>query len=264
MRKSKYLAVLLAAGVFMTFAMGSGSSTPSSTTTVNVENSSSTESTSTETAEETKPAEDEIKYEVTDSKFEYYTNSIGRVEYYGLVEVTNTGNCNLYLSKAIFDLEDDDGHLLQSDDFISNAPSVIKPGEKGYFYNGLGSNLIDESVSLDKGVNLVPQITVKKATGEPERYEVTDTDLKEGTLGSPTVTGRLINDTSEEISYIYINVIFYDSNWKVLAVSGTSLTEVPANGKQSFECSSVFGNDNVKMSDIANYEVIAEATYMQF
>lgn len=265
MKKSKYLAVLLAAGIFTTFAMGSGSSTPSSTTTVNVESSSATNETgSGETAEPEKPAEDEIQYEITDTNFEYYTNSIGRVEYYGYVEITNTGNCNLYLSKAIFDLEDNDGHLLQSDDFISNAPSVIKPGEKGYFYNGLGSNLIDESVSTDNGINLVPQITVKKATGEPTRYEVTDTDIKEGSLGAPTVTGRLVNDTSEEIGYIYINVIFYDANGKVLAITGTSLSEIPANGKQSFECSSVFGNDNVKVSDIANYEVIAEDTYMQF
>ena len=95
-------------------------------------------------------------------------------------------------------------------------------------------------------------------------YEVTDTDIKEGSLGAPTVTGRLVNDTSEEIGYIYINVIFYDANGKVLAITGTSLSEIPANGKQSFECSSVFGNDNVKVSDIANYEVIAEDTYMQF
>lgn len=265
MKKSKFLAVLMAAGVFMTFAMGSGSSTPSSTTTVSVESSSTEENTGSSSETTEKPVEeDEVLYEITDTSFEYYTNSIGSVEYYGYVEITNTGKSNLYLSKAVFDMEDNDGHLLQSDDFISKAPSVIKPGEKGYFYNGLGSNLIDEGVSTDNGIKLVPQITVKKATGEPKRYEVTDTDIKEDSLGKPKVTGRVINDTSEEIGYLYLNVIFYDKEGKVLAITGTSVTEVPANGKGSFECSAMFANDNAKMDNIADYEIIAEETYMQF
>ena len=83
MKKSKYLAVLMAAGVFMTFAMGSGSSTPSSTTTVSVESSSTEENTGSSSETTEKPVEeDEVLYEITDTSFEYYTNSIGSVEYY--------------------------------------------------------------------------------------------------------------------------------------------------------------------------------------
>ena len=268
--KSKWIAIVLCFTLFAGMALGSGSSTPSSTESVKIGvNDDSTNQ--TETASEgdedssSKSSEsDEVSYEITDTSFEYYTNSIGSVEYYGYVEITNTGTNNLYLDDATFDLEDDDGHLLQSDDFVSSAPSVIQPGEKGYFYNGLGSNLIDDSVSTDNGINLVPQITVKKATGEAKRYEVTDTDLKEGNYGSPKVTGRIINDTDEDVEYIYINVIFYDANGKVLAITGTSVTDIPAEGKASFECDAMFANENATMDSIADYQIIAEETYYQF
>ena len=252
--------------VFAIMSLGSGSSTPSSTETVKMDNTSSETNIAVENnvSETESSSSDEVLYEITDTNFEYYTNSIGSIEYYGYVEITNTGSNNLYLDKAIFDLEDNDGHLLQSDDFISSAPSVIKPGEKGYFYNGIGSNLIDEAVSMDNGINLVPQITIKKATGEPARFEVTDTDMRADDYGSTKVTGRVVNDTDKDVGYLYVNVIFYDANGKVIAITGTSVTDLNAGQKVSFECSAMFTNDAVTMENVANYEVIAEDTYMQF
>lgn len=271
MKKLKLLGLMLIMFVFALMAMGSGSSTPSSTQTVKVEsNASSTTSETSDVMDNTNKSDgsdfkvEEISYEITDTSFEYYTNSIGSVEYYGYVEITNTGSNNLYLDKATFDLEDNDGHLLQSDDFISKTPSVIRPGEKGYFYNGLGSNLIDEGVSTSNGVNLIPQITIKKATGEPNRYAVTDTDLRDDNFGYLKVTGRVENNTDKDVSYLYLNVIFYDENGKVIGITGTSVTGLGAGGKSSFECSTMFSNDRVNMNNVASYTVIAEDTYMQF
>lgn len=279
MRKIKAFGLVTILIAFAMMFMGSGSSTPSSTQTVSVESKADEHDDSTnaeavqdtdnnETDEETETEKttksDEVLYEITDTNFEYYTNSIGGVEYYGYVEITNTGDNNLYLDKAIFDLEDNDGHLLQSDDFISSAPSVIKPGEKGYFYNGLGSNMIDEGVSTDNGIKLVPQITIKQATGEPVRYEVTDTDLREEEYSGLKVTGRVINNTDEGVSYLYLNVIFYDANGKVLGITGTSVSDLAAGNKASFECTTMFANDNLTMDNVADYEIIAEETYMQF
>ena len=279
MRKIKAFGLVTILIAFAMMFMGSGSSTPSSTQTVSVESKTDEHDDSTnaeavqdtdnneadeETETEKSTKSDEVLYEITDTNFEYYTNSIGGVEYYGYVEITNTGDNNLYLDKAIFDLEDNDGHLLQSDDFISSAPSVIKPGEKGYFYNGLGSNMIDEGVSTDNGINLVPQITIKQATGEPVRYEVTDTDLREEEYSGLKVTGRVINNTDEDVSYLYLNVIFYDANGKVLGITGTSVSDLAAGNKASFECTTMFANDNLTMDNVADYEIIAEETYMQF
>lgn len=266
MKRIKLLGLTLIFTAFSAMALGSGSSTPSSTQTVKVEsNSNATPVTTNETSTSSESnTSTEIIYEITDTNFEYYTNSIGSIEYYGYVEITNTGSNNLYLDKAIFDLEDNDGHLLQSDDFVSSAPSVIKPGEKGYFYNGLGSNLIDEGVSTDNGINLVPQITIKNATGEPIRFDVSDTDLREDNYGSIKVTGRVENNSTKDVGYLYINVIFYDANGKVLGITGTSVTDLTVGSKVSFECTTMFTNDNVTMSNVADYKVIAEDMYMQF
>ncbi len=196
--------------------------------------------------------------------FDYYTNSIGNVEYYGIVEITNTGKNDIYLSSCTFDIEDDNGHLLQSDDWISTCREVIGPGEKGYFYNGLGSSQFDDGVNTSNGVNLVPTCSIKAATGRPTSYEVIDTDLKAGTWDYPSITGRVVNDTNEDISYLYVNFIFYDKNGKVIGIDGTSVTDIPAGKKGSFDSTLMFSHDALTLENIANYEVIAEDSYYQW
>lgn len=196
--------------------------------------------------------------------FDYYTNSIGKVEYYGIVEIKNTGKNDIYLSSCTFDLEDDSGHLLQSDDWISNCYTVIGPGEKGYFYNDLGSSYLDDGVNTSKGVNLVPNCSIKVATGRPHRYEVIDTDLKAGSYGYPTITGRIVNDTDEEISYIYVNFIFYDKNDNVIGITGTSVMDIAPGKKGSFDSMLMFSHDDLTLNNIAKYEVVAEDMYYQW
>ncbi len=196
--------------------------------------------------------------------FDYYTNSIGNVEYYGIVEINNTGKNDIYLSGCTFDIEDNNGHLLQSDDWISTCRDVIGPGEKGYFYNDLGSSQFSDGVNTSNGVNLVPTCSIKAATGKPHSYEVIDTDLKEGTWGYPSITGRVVNDTNKDISYIFINFIFYDKSGKIIGIDGTSIMDIPAGKKGSFDSTIMFGHDDLTLKNIANYEIIAEDDYYQW
>ena len=72
-----------------------------------------------------KDAEEKTPYTVTDTRFEYYLNTIGQVEYHALAEVENTGEYPLYLQGAVYDFEDMEGHLVWTDDFISSCPNVI-------------------------------------------------------------------------------------------------------------------------------------------
>lgn len=216
------------------------------------------EATLEETAEE-----ENFAYELTDSRFSYYTNSIGTVEYYGIIEITNTGSTSIYLDDCTFDLEDNEGHLLQSDDWISSCPDIIAPGEKGYFYNGLGSTKIDSSVSFDNGINLVPNYKLEKATGEIKDFEVSDTDMRIDDYGNIKITGRVTNDTDKDNS-IYLNVIFYNSDGKVLMITGTNVTGLDANTTVSFECTTMFSDDSVNKDDIATYQVIARDSYYQW
>ena len=277
-KKSKVLGLLLCTALFGVFALGSGSSGESTRDSVSIESDSnkvsesetgateteSKESTEVTQSETTNNSSDKVEYEISDTSFEYYTNSIGSVEYYGYVEILNTGNCDIYLDNCTFDIEDNDGHLLQSDSYVSHCPEVISPGEKGYFYNGLGSNLIDSGVSFDNGVKLVPQMKLTKATGKPASYPVSDVSVREGDFGDIKITGRVENNTEQDIGYIYINILFYNSEGKLLAITGTSLTDIGAGNKGSFDTSTAFANENLKLRDIADTVVIAEAMYMQW
>lgn len=205
-----------------------------------------------------------MKYEITNTGFEYYTNSIGGKEYYGYVELKNTGNCDIYLDDCTFDLEDKEGHLLQSDKYISSCPSVISPGETGYFYNGIGSTSIDSSVNLDNGIRLVPQMKLTQAKSKPVSYPVSDVAVREGSFGYVKVTGRIQNTTDKDVSYVYVHIIFYDKNGKVLAITGTSVTDIGAGMKVSFDTSAMFASDNLKLENIAQTKVIAEDTFYQW
>ncbi|MBR2524725.1 MAG: FxLYD domain-containing protein [Clostridiales bacterium] len=212
-------------------------------------------------------ASNEVSYEITDTRFNYYTNSIGNLEYYGIVEITNTGSSYLYMDDCTFDLEDNDGHLLQSDNMIPSCPDVIAPGEKGYFYSSIGSSSIDDGVSLDNGVKLVPSISVEVARGGASaivEYDVSDTDLRTDDYNRPKVTGRVTNNTGKDNSYLYVNVLFYDSEGKIIAISGTTVTDLSAGATVSFECSTLFTDDSLTMDSIGSYEVIARDAYMQF
>ncbi|MCQ2515476.1 MAG: FxLYD domain-containing protein [Saccharofermentans sp.] len=258
------IALCVATFAFMSLASGSSSEEASYTQVVvqqeNGEGASSTEN----NIEVTPQTQSVMQYEVSDTRFEYYTNSIGSTEYFGIVEITNTGDTNIYLDDCTFDLEDNDGHLLQSDSFISAAPEIIAPGERGYFYNGIGSNLINENVSFDNGIVLVPQIRVEEATGEPVDYPVSDVTVSEGNYGYLNVLGRVENTSDEEIGYLYVDIVFYDANGTALAITGTSVTNIPAGGMSSFDTTCYFANENVSISDIADTVVMAREHYYQW
>lgn len=214
----------------------------------------------------TQATEPEIKFAVTDTKFEYYKNSIGSMEYHGIVEIQNTGSSYLYLENCTFDLEDDSGHLLQSDSFISSCPNVIAPGEKGYFYNGL-TGTIDENVDLSNGIKLVPQYKVsiaKKGKDAIVEYQVSDTDLKGGKKKRPKVTGRITNNTDKDNSLLGVSIVFYDKEGKVLGIADTSVMDLDAGVTKSFDCDCYFLNDKVTADKIGEYKVIARDLYIQF
>ena len=207
---------------------------------------------------------DNIQYMVSDLSFDYYRNSIGDIEYYGIVGIKNTGNTPIYMKNCVFDLEDKNGHLLQSDDMISDAPSWIAPGETGYFYNSLNT-LLDDSVSLENGLKLVAQITLKKANDTPIEYSVSDTSLqKVGSFENFKITGRITNHTEKDQQYLYINIILFDNAGNTIGISGTSITNLYAGATVSFDWDAYFINKNITYEDVHSFKVIARDHYYQW
>lgn len=209
------------------------------------------------------PEPPKTDYEITNAQFRYWANSIGSVNYFAFAEVTNTGTSNLYMKSCAFAFEDNDGHLLKSENFISSCPDIIAPGEKGYFYNSIGSLSFDD-VSFDNGVKFAPEVSVVKATGTPVDYEVSDVSLKAGTLGTPAIAGRVKNNSGKDDSLLYIQAIYYNANKEVIAITGTNITDFSAGKTASFEISGVALPDGVTMDAIDSYRVIARANYFQF
>lgn len=207
---------------------------------------------------------DDIQYVVSDLSFDYYTNSIGNVEYYGIVGIKNTGNTPIYMKNCIFDLEDKNGHLLQSNDMVSNAPSWIAPGDTGYFYNSLGTHL-NNGISLENGLKLVAQITLKKATSKPVEYSVSDVSLQKIDSSEKfKITGRVTNHTEKDQSYLYLNIILFDDVGNAIGISGTSVTDLYAGATVSFDWSAYFINENIAYEDVHSFKVIAQDEYYQW
>lgn len=254
--------VIVAIGIVAAAAGGKKKSEDSASDSVKITSSSTVSS--EKKSQDKNEKNDSLAYEMTDTNFSYYTTSIGTVEYYGFVEITNTGSCNIYLDNCTFDIEDNDGHLLESDKLIYSSPDIIAPGEKGYFYNGLGSNVIDSNVSVDNGLVLVPNYKIEKANGDIIEYDVSDTDMHIDDLGYVKVTGRITNNTDDDEKYLGINVIFYDDSGNVLFITNSSVTDLNAGSTVSFEASTLFSDNSVNKDDIASFQVIARKSYHQF
>lgn len=255
---------------FAGMAMASGSSSSSKTKetgSVTIADKNGEDKSTETTTEATTTAAPKVEYEITHTLFTHYTNSIGLEEYCGVVEIKNTGTSYLYLADCNFDFEDDDGHLLGTDKLVTSVPDVIAPGEFGYFYR---NGYIDSNTSLENGVNLVPNFTVKlcsKGADAVIDYEVTDLDIKEGDLGlGVKVTGRVLNNTTEDTNSldVQIIVVFYDSDGEIIDVAVNYADEMSAGGKASFEISTLAGNEEATIDTIADYKVIARHSYMQF
>ena len=210
--------------------------------------------------EEKEPAK-KVDYNVKQEYFNDYVNSIGMHVGNAFVEIENTGSVPLYLHDATFDIEDDNGHLLKSENLISTCPDAIFPGECGYFY--------DDHIDLDdvddsNGLKLVPNYKVDEAKHEIVDYETSDVSIREDNVWKCKIIGRLTNTTNEKIGIIYVNAIYYDAEGNVLGISGTNLTDIEAGATESFEIIGQFFRDDVSFSDIADYKVIPRAWYLQF
>ena len=211
---------------------------------------------------EKKTSEEKQAYTVTDTRFEYYLNTIGQVEYHALVEVENTGEDPLYLQGAVFDFEDMEGHLAWTEDFISSCPNVIGPGEKGWFYNSIGASGTG-SIDASAEYRFIPNLTVVKSNADPVFYETSDTSLSTNALGYPTVTGRVLNTTEKADPLVNLQVVFYGDDGKVIGISGMTMMDLGPGEQRSFEITGLDLSSSVREEVISDYKVLASKAHFQ-
>ena len=253
----KMLAGILAAAMAFSLAACGNDSNSSETTAVN-ETTVQTETTAAPT--ETTEAAPETAYEVTDTRVVSWTDSIGSVWVQAIVEITNTGSTNLFLSSGSFDLEDADGNLVDSCSMASTYPNVIAPGEKGYMYE---ETILDNPV--DGELTVIPRLDIEEATVDLIRYDVTDAKLSEGKYGDLRILGRVQNNTEEAGKMTYVVAILYDADGVCIGQMFTILTDDLAAGEQrGFEMSAMSLPDSVTVDAVANIVYYAYPMQMQF
>ncbi len=218
----------------------------------------------TEEASEETEEEGYSSYAVTYQGYTLYEDYSGDVRDYIIIEVENTGTTDLYLDSASFSFEDADGNLLGVESgLISSDPEIIAPGEKGYFYQNMGSPT--GNLDVDEEYTLVADLTIKVAANKIVRYEISDTSISEGSTGPVDVIGRITNSTDEDDSLVWIAVILYDENDIPLGVCGTNITDLSAGQTQTFSLSSVYlSHLDISLEDVDHYQLYACKTQYQW
>ena len=204
-------------------------------------------------------------WEITYQNSIIYKNSIGDIACYAIVEVENTGNVDLYLKDASFDFEDESGKLLATySSMISADPEIVAPGEKGYFYCNMAT--IKGDITESTEYVFKPALKIEKSKNSIIRYNISDLSISEGDFLSPfNIIGRIENNTDEDAGLVWIACIIYRDDGTPIAACGTNVTDLAAGQKTSFDLSaSHLMNLDIKLSDIASYEVYACKTQYQF
>ena len=205
--------------------------------------------------------ESKIQFEISYKNVASWINSIGTMRIQVIAEITNTGNTPIYLSSSSYDLEDSNGQIISSKQYISTYPNVIKAGEKGYLY---------DETSLDNivygQINVVPRISTKKATVPCIRYEASEISISDTPYYGPKIVGRITNSTDkDEDGLIYVVAILYNnSNIPIGVLTDVISDDFPKGTKIGFEATSLSLPDSITSTSIASYKIYAYPVQFQF
>lgn len=200
-------------------------------------------------------------YDVTYQYFNAFDNGYGKAEYQAIIEIQNTSAGNLYLGTATFDIYDRSGNIVASESFISRDPSVIAPGEKGYYYSN-GGYL--DNVPMGDYV-LRPTINVEPTNLSATRLTVSGTSIKTTSFGKNIdVLGTITNNTAESEGLLWVVIVLFDNNNLPIGIYGTNILDVNAGSTVGFEAEGWHLPEYITINDVARYEVIAAPTQYQF
>ena len=198
-------------------------------------------------------------YEIGEGEVRLWTNSIGTQWLSAAVPVKNTGEADLYLSSGTLDIENAEGKLIKTLEYVSVYPQVLKPGETAYYYE---ETTLDEATD-GAGFKIVPHLNVSKSKVACIRFTVSEVEIKDETYGGAKVIGRVENTSNETQKLVYVAVNLYDKDGKLLAQQMTTISQDLAAGEKiGFEASNLGFDFNA--ADVARYEIYAYPHQYQF
>ena len=167
----KWIAIILVIMLLLSCTTGcssSDSNEPDSQKTTN-------DNTEQETSTPAEPEVQEYYYEYGDIQVNTWKNSIGTVWAQVAMPIYNGGTKDLYLGSCKFDLEDTDGHLVDTVEMVTSCPEVLQPGETGWYY---GETTLD--LSEPQELVGIAHENVEKASVDCIRFDISDVTIKDG------------------------------------------------------------------------------------
>ena len=190
-----------------------------------------------------------------------YKSSIGAILSVVIFEIKNTGNTNLYLDAGAYDLEGENGKLVESQRHVSVYPNVIAPNESAYYFDA--STLSDVDNVID--VTLIPRPQVSKAKIGLIRYEITDAEIVNDKVFGVKMCGRVEKTDDSVNNVIYVVAVLFNKDDNPMGVIMTLLTEeLHVGDKVGFEQASIWLPSSVTADDIGRFETYSYPMQMQY
>ena len=201
-----------------------------------------------------------VSFGVTKLDVSLFQSSIGTPWIKVVFEMTNTGTSNIYLSSGSYDIEDEDGNIIDTHTLVSEFPGVLAPGEKGYLFD---CTLYDGSV--DDKIVVVPHVSAEIAKVDLVRFDVSGESLSADAYGDLQMHGRVTNTTDETQKTIYVAACIYDKSGKCLGVLLDLITQEVKPGESiGFEAACNGFPKTISPEDVDHYTVYAYPYALQF
>ena len=191
--------------------------------------------------------------------------------WYAIVEITNTGNTNLYLDECTIPVLNQKGETVHTHKTDQRLPNVLSPGSKGYFFTHSDFAPASFSDTFHMGT---PVPVIEESTAAPEFFKITEKSLStvKDTDGKlyPKVKFTGINQTESGKTYtgkgsLYYGVIYYNARKEVIGVDYEFINGIFASAPSSFEISSYLNDvtPDCTYDNVADYKVLIQNYHHQ-
>jgi len=249
-KRTKIVALILVIAVFMTLALGSNSKKS--------DVSEVSGGADVVSGDENGASAAKAEYTIGDGIVNTWTSSIGSAWISVAVPVKNTGSVDLYIESATIDIEYSDGTIADTLQYVSGYPQIVKPGETAWYYE---ATLFDGK--MGDTYKAIPHAKVEEASHDCIRFETSEIQIDNDEYFGVNVHGRVLNNTSEEATSVYVAVNFFGADGNLLAQGYTILSDgLAAGDKIGFEVNDF--NGRFTASEVASYEVYAFPYQYQF
>ena len=212
------------------------------------------------TATPTLTPEPEAAYEIIDQSFKSWPGLVG-ANAQGIVVVENTGDVDLYLDSSTFELEDAEGSLLCTVEYVSAYPQVLQPGEIGWFYEDSMFQLSEPA----EGAVLTPRLQIKPATVDCIRFPLTDVRVEyDDVYKRLTLLGRVENTSETEQSMIYVAALLYGADDAPLGAIATIVQNVAPGTVAGFDQMALSLPEDITAEDVNRIDAHAWPYQFQF